>query len=65
MEEGAELFKLYWETMAVAEPPELDLLQWRGCECNACVSTCREHCRSLMAFRLPFQWSSWKTVISS
>lgn len=33
------------------------------CEVND--STCREHCRSLMALRLPFQCSSWNTVISS
>lgn len=29
------------------------------------TGTCREHCRSLMALRLPFQCSSWNTVISS
>lgn len=27
--------------------------------------TCREHCLSRMALRLPFQCNSWKTVINS
>lgn len=33
--------------------------------CVMSDSTCLEHWRSLMAFRLPFQCSSWNTVISS
>lgn len=64
MEEGAELFKLYKD-----DRNHSGIIQnLRQCEdecVEVCVCTCREHCRSLMAFRLPFQWSSWKTVISS
>ncbi len=29
------------------------------------LTSCRLHCRSRMALSEPFQWRSWKTVMSS